>query len=265
MARMLVIAAHPDDEGFASGYIAKRVSEGDEVYILCTTRGEGGEVGDPPVGPKERLGEVREVEMRTAGAALGVKEVRFLDFVDPHMEIDGVASPIDATMDEFAGAIREHLAELRPDAVLTHGTNGEYGHPQHIFTHRAVWVALADLAPWQPRELITWQAWFPDAEVTRSLNPDDPATEVIDIKPWLDAKVAGLEAHRSQHAMFLRNSGRPSVREFVWATESVRFWPSDAPIQAAREWAVTGRPGRPEPKDMSRREPAPSAGSSGTP
>src|SRR5215207_5775077 len=104
MARLLVIAAHPDDEGFAGGYIAKRAAEGDEVYILCTTRGEGGEVGDPPVGPKEQLGAFRVGEMERAGAALGAREVRFLDFEDPHMEIDGTAMPIDATLDEFSDA-----------------------------------------------------------------------------------------------------------------------------------------------------------------
>ena len=254
MARLLVIAAHPDDELFAGGYIAKRAAEGDEVILLCTTRGEGGEVGDPPVGPKERLGEIREVEMRNAAAALGAREVIFLDFVDPPMEIDGIAQPIDATLEEFAEALRGQIDRLRPDAILTHGTNGEYGHPQHIFTHLAVWTALAKLAPWQPRELITWCATFPEAKDQRLLNQDDPADLILDVTPWLEAKIAGYEAHITQHAMFIRNSGKATVREIIRRIESLRFWPPDAPIVQAAQWAEAGHPERPQPKDMARPE-----------
>ncbi len=39
MQRVLAIAAHPDDELFGGGYLAKLVSEGHELYLLCTTRG----------------------------------------------------------------------------------------------------------------------------------------------------------------------------------------------------------------------------------
>lgn len=259
MAKLLVIAAHPDDELFAGGYIAQRAAEGDEVSILCTTRGEGGEVGDLGLVSKEQLGAVREGEMRRAGAALGAREVFFLDFVDPHMEIDGLAQPIDATLEEFTAAIRAYLQRLQPDAILTHGSNGEYGHPQHIYTHRAVWAALAELAPWQPRELLTWCASYPDPpeREKRLLNQDDPADLVLDITPWLDTKVAGYQEHVTQHAMFRRNSGIGELRDMVRRTESLRRWPTDAPIVEAGRWAETGRPGRPAPKDMSRRPPTP--------
>ena len=66
---VLMIAAHPDDEIFGAGYLAQRVDQGNDLYMLCTTRGEGGEVGEPPVGPKSRLGEFREIEMRNAARA----------------------------------------------------------------------------------------------------------------------------------------------------------------------------------------------------
>src|SRR5947207_11818649 len=86
--RVLAVSAHPDDDTlFAGGTLAKYASEGHRVYTLCTTRGEGGEVGDPPVGPKEQLGVLREAEARCAARALGEADIFFLDFVDPHMEI----------------------------------------------------------------------------------------------------------------------------------------------------------------------------------
>src|SRR5438093_9213790 len=94
---VLAVSAHPDDDTlFAGGTLAKYAAEGYDVYTLDTTRGEGGEVGEPPVGPKEQLGVLREAEARCAARALGEKDIFFLDFVDPHMEIDGIALPIEA-------------------------------------------------------------------------------------------------------------------------------------------------------------------------
>ena len=137
-------------------------------------------VGDPPVGPPERLGELREAEERCAAAALGERDVFFLDYIDPNMEIDGEACPIDASLDEFTAAIQTYLERLRPAIVITHGSDGEYGHPQHRFTHQAVREAIRALAPWQPTELVTWMAHVPGsttiASRTRATRPRSRST-----------------------------------------------------------------------------------------
>jgi len=90
MASILVISAHPDDETlFAGGTLAKFANQGHDVTILETTRGEGGEVGDPPLTTRENLGAWREQEARNAAKALGVRNIFFLPYVDPFMEING--------------------------------------------------------------------------------------------------------------------------------------------------------------------------------
>jgi N-acetylglucosamine malate deacetylase 2 len=226
VSRILSIAAHPDDELFGGGYLAKLAAEGNELFMLCTTRGEGGEVGDPPVGPKERLGEYREREMQAAARALGAREVEFLDFVDPWMEIDGEAKPIDASPTEFRHAILAHLERVRPDIVVTHGSNGEYGHPQHIYTHQTVRAALASLEGQRPRELLTWCARSPATEADKVTNRDDPADFEIDISPWFAIKLAAARAHRSQHAMFTRNNRVDDIAEALRRREAFRRWPA---------------------------------------
>src|SRR4051794_29890295 len=140
---LLAVSAHPDDDTlFAGGTLARYASEGYDVFTLCTTRGEGGEVGEPPVSSKEQLGQYREAEARCAAQALGERDIFFLDYVDPHMEIDGIPLPIDANLEQFSSAIAAYLVRLRPEIVITHGTDGEYGHPQHRFTHQAVRAAI---------------------------------------------------------------------------------------------------------------------------
>jgi LmbE family N-acetylglucosaminyl deacetylase len=217
---VLAVSAHPDDDTlFAGGTLASYASAGFAVYTLCTNRGEGGEVGEPPVGPKEQLGSFREAEARCAARALGERDIFFLDYRDPPMEIDGIALPIDATIDEFSAAIAAYLQRLRPTIVLTHGSDGEYGHPQHRFTHHAVRSAIRSLGPWRPAEFITWMARTDDNAEERLTNTSDPATVSLDVSPWYEQKVAAAMCHRSQHAMFLRNSKKPTVRDTVRRVE----------------------------------------------
>jgi LmbE family N-acetylglucosaminyl deacetylase len=223
MATILVIAAHPDDETMlAGGTLAMYAEQGDTVYILATTRGEGGEAGEPPLVARERLGEVREAELRCAATALGAREVFFLSYVDPYMEVGGTPLHIDAPLHEFAAAIGVYMRQLRPAIILTHGSSGEYGHPQHIYTYRATRLALAGSG--LTAELWSWAAWHDNPEIERLLNRFDRADVVRDITPWLDAKVAAALCHRTQHAMFLRNSGARAVPDMILRVESFRRW-----------------------------------------
>jgi LmbE family N-acetylglucosaminyl deacetylase len=125
MASILAISAHPDDETlFAGGTLAMYAEKGHRVFILETTRGQGGEVGEPPLTTRENLAAFREQEVRRAAQALGAEDIFFLPYVDPYMEINGIARRIDASLTDFAGAITEHIKRLQPDMVITHGSNG---------------------------------------------------------------------------------------------------------------------------------------------
>ena len=228
MATILAISAHPDDETlFSGGTLAMYAQKGNDVYILETTRGEGGEVGEPPLTARENLAAFREQEARRAALKLGVRDIFFLPYIDPYMEINGIARRIEISMEEFSEAIKAHIKQIGPDLVITHGSNGEYGHPQHIYTHRATRLALGNGRP--HTALMTWSAWHAPAERERVLNKDDQADIINDISPWHDIKVAAALCHKTQHAMFLRNSGAPSVADMVWKTETFHIWQGPIP------------------------------------
>jgi LmbE family N-acetylglucosaminyl deacetylase len=228
MASILAISAHPDDETlFAGGTLAMYAEKGHRVFILETTRGQGGEVGEPPLTTRENLAAFREQEVRRAAQALGAEDIFFLPYVDPYMEINGIARRIDASLTDFAGAITEHIKRLQPDMVITHGSNGEYGHPQHIFTHQATRMALFNGHP--GIAFLSWCAWYEPSERERILNKDDHANIINDITLWHTKKVRAALCHRTQHAMFLRNSGARSVPEMVWKTETFHIWQGPLP------------------------------------
>ena len=223
MATILVVSAHPDDETlFSGGTLAMYAQKGHDIFILETTRGEGGEVGEPPLTTRENLAAFREQEVRQAAGILGARDIFFLPYIDPFMEINGIARRIDAPLADFAAAIETYVQKIDPDLVITHGSNGEYGHPQHIYTHRATRLALNSGRP--STALMSWSAWHAPSERERILNKDDHADIISDIRPCHDIKVAAALCHKTQHAMFLRNSGAPSIADMVWKTEAFHIW-----------------------------------------
>lgn len=209
--------AHPDDETVLAGGIVKLLTQhGIDVHLVIATRGEGGELGEPPIATRETLAAIREGELHCAVNALGAR-VTILDYIDPTVGEDDVLRPFECEFDTLA---KRFLALARgADVVLTHGGDGEYGHPAHKLVHRAVLTAIPQR---QPRTLIyTVAADVPEIE-DHLWNKSEPAHLALDIRPWGDAKLAAMECHTSQHALFKRRRQLERVRDALRTVESVR-------------------------------------------
>lgn len=220
---ILCVAAHPDDESvFAGGTLALLARRGAEVRLVCCTRGEGGEAGEPPLCGRAELGAVRAGELRCAADALGCAGVDFLPFRDPDVGPENALYAFAESAEEVAAALGGILAARRPDVLITHGSNGEYGHPGHLLAHRAaLQAALAAGVP----AVYTFGADFPGHPRKRSANKDDPADLVVDITSAFEQKLAALECHRTQAALFVRRpsaeAGHPvPLRDAVLRVES---------------------------------------------
>src|SRR2546421_12963824 len=86
---LLAVQPHPDDESIGmGGTLARYSAEGVRTTLVTATRGEGGEILDKDLDPKEaapRLATIREAELRAAGQILGVHELVFLGYEDSGM------------------------------------------------------------------------------------------------------------------------------------------------------------------------------------
>lgn len=202
--KILTIFAHPDDETmFAGGTLALLARSGAETHYLCATRGEGGELGEPPVCSRIEIGTYRERELACAIQALGGGKLSFLGFRDPLIGDDQELYPYTKDLDDLVGCIRRHIQSVAPQAIITHGTNGEYGHPGHTLTHKAVYQAVQSLGEAAPL-LYTFCANFPNHPRPRHANPDNPAHIILDVSPAMAYKTQAAYCHRSQHALFVR-------------------------------------------------------------
>ncbi len=165
---LMAVLAHPDDESFGmGGTLAKYARHGVDVYLVCATRGEVGEMEEKYLqgyaGPAER----REAELRCAANKLGIKEVIFLDYRDSGMagSIHNIhpQSLFSAPLDEVAVKVAKLIRGIKPQVLLTFDPIGGYRHPDHIKIHEATVAAYSlagstegmedGLAPFQPAKL----------------------------------------------------------------------------------------------------------------
>jgi LmbE family N-acetylglucosaminyl deacetylase len=233
----------------AGGILSMLAKGGFSVHYLCATRGEGGEVGEPAVCTREQLGEVREQELVYAVQALGGRSLTFLGYRDPPIgpndELHAYTNNLTMLAGQVAASIRQH----DPVAIITHGSNGEYGHPAHILTYTAARIAAESLGTSAPL-LYSVMADFPDHPRQRLANQADPAHLVVDITPGLAQKEKAALCHRTQHALFVRRRsqelGHPvSVPEALMRVESLhrhlpatQGTPDDPVAHALAEWVM---------------------------
>jgi LmbE family N-acetylglucosaminyl deacetylase len=178
---LVLIGAHPDDETFASGTIAKYVDRGHRATIVHATRGGKGhwEI------PTDELRKIRTREMTKAAEILGAN-VMFLDFEDANVPQG------DVLRKALAGVYRK----LRPDIVLSF-------HPLvKRDDHRRVGEAASDacLKASLPLHVTDLPAHRPEPDIYffgTPMSGQEPGT-YIDVTDYMDIKVESFRQHASQ-------------------------------------------------------------------
>ena len=241
---ILAFFAHPDDETMLfGGTLALLAQLGHKVHYLSATRGEGGEAGEPPLCTREELGGVREQELVCAVKALGGASLTFLGYVDPTVGPDDTLYPYADNLTMLAGQVVLSIKQFQPTALITHGVQGEYGHPAHVLTHQAARLAVESLRQegyLNSPALYTGQANWAEHPRPRLANKEVPAHLVIDVSAAKERKLQATLCHRTQHALFVRRpsqeAGRAlTVPEIVLTIESLhRVLP---PVNSAADLA----------------------------
>jgi LmbE family N-acetylglucosaminyl deacetylase len=195
-ARVLAIAAHPDDLDFgAAGSTAALVAAGTEVTYLLCTRGDQGGFDDTP---REQMPLLREKEQRDAAAAVGVHDVRFLDGFR-----DGWLEPTPDLVEAIVRVIRQ----VRPERVLVSSPERNWerigaSHPDHLATGEATVRAIYPAArnPFAFEHLLSDEGLQPWSVSSLWLMADPKPDTYVDITATFALKVAALRAHVSQTA-----------------------------------------------------------------
>ncbi|MFI0257664.1 PIG-L deacetylase family protein [Streptomyces sp. NPDC017056] len=247
---LLAVFAHPDDESLsAGGVLARHAAAGARTAVVTATWAED---------------TARAAELAEALAILGAGEPRMLGYADARVpwSAPGRARLCDAPLDEAVGRLVAHIRETRPEVVVTHDAYGGLtGHPDHVHTHRVTMLAVQAAGleklypeagePWQPRAL--YLATHPDSAVPRLRDvldadaplysvPDALVTATVDVRPWLEQKIAAILAHRSEAA----RGALPGVLDGLAPDAGARLFGTEWYIRHAPVTAATAATARTE-------------------
>lgn len=203
-ADILVVVAHPDDEGAVTPYLARAIY--DLHKRVAVVYGTHGGSGANNYGREHAAGltDIREMEARESCARMGIKNVWFLDGKDTASQ-----NVLNSLANWGHGANLEKLVELvrltRPDVIITslpgvfigenHGDHQAAGvlsteafdlagnpvvFPSQLAgasTHREIY--LENLQPWQVKKIY----YFPDANDEKQFSGTGPAYSIKEVSP----------------------------------------------------------------------------------
>lgn len=203
--KIIFAFAHPDDETFSSGGTIARLSqEGHEVKLITATYGEAGQVGDPPITTKDKLGEVRKKEQACAAKILGIKEIFFLNLRDGGLR--------EISEENFVNLVLPILEKEKPDMVVTFDKTGGSNHPDHIAMSEAVTKAYFGYQKNNKKHTSLYHTAIPRSYILKYRGtdteykafgqiqgtPDEDITTIVDISDTFDLKIQAFKCHLSQ-------------------------------------------------------------------
>jgi LmbE family N-acetylglucosaminyl deacetylase len=203
-ADILLVVAHPDDEGGATPYLARAIyDEHKRVAVVFTTRGgSGGNDYSREHGPA--LADIREQEARQACVAMGITNVWFLDGKDTASQ-----NVLNSLANWGHGANLEALVRIvrltRPEVIISwlpgvfigenHGDHQASGvlateafdlagdpvafAAQVAGASKRLEPYLENLTPWQPKKIY----FFSDASDDKQFVGKGPAYSIREVSP----------------------------------------------------------------------------------
>lgn len=181
--KILVVAAHPDDEVLGcGGVIARHVAMGHDVHTVFMSNGVSSRTNASATDIEHRL-----KALKKAQCILGISSTVCFDFPDNQMD----AVPLLAIVQKL-----EHTIEIiKPLIVYTHH-HGDLN-IDHRLTHQAVMTACRPVPGSSVREIYSFEI-VSSTEWATSYSTLFMPNVFVDITDHLKVKLAALEAYSSE-------------------------------------------------------------------
>lgn len=196
--KVLVIAAHPDDEVLGmGGTITKYVKNGHELKIIIMATGivsrrssgytnsTNYQTNKKTMEKMERQVSALQKDAIKAAKIMGVKNIEFMDF--PDNEMDKVSNL------EITKKIESSITGFRPDVIFTHSQNDI--NVDHRMLYDATITATRPHSKYQVKEVISFEVpssteWYFPAKFSPNM--------FIDISKELATKIRALSAYKTE-------------------------------------------------------------------
>ncbi len=198
VAKILVVAPHPDDDVIGcGGSIIRHVRRGNTVGVVYITSGDMGGLDRR----EAEMGAIREAEATKAAKLMGIKDRHFFRKTDGNLT---------CTREDIAEATKL-IRDYRPDVVyLPHAYDGHRDHrlTHELITEACLWAARPQLAE------CGRQLWLVGTLLCYEVGTPLPVVNYTeDISDVIDLKIAAMQLHESQavnleYAEAVRNLNR---------------------------------------------------------
>ena len=186
MKRILIVAAHPDDEVLGCGAtIARLTNEGNEVYTLILGEGITSRYGQRDI--KKRRKEISSLKKQiyAANNILGVKKIFVYNLPDNRFDT--------VPLLDIIKKIEKIKVKIKPDIIYTHSE--EDLNIDHRITYNAVMTACRPVAGNSVKEIYSFEIpSSTDWGCGKQFVPD----KYINIAQTFDRKIKALQVYKGE-------------------------------------------------------------------
>jgi LmbE family N-acetylglucosaminyl deacetylase len=209
--RVLVIAAHPDDEILGCGATAARlVREGHDVHFAILGEGVTSRHADRVDADAGQLAALHR-QAHAAALKLGVKNVVTHNFPDNRLDTIPLL--------EVVKVVEDLVDRLKPEVIYTH--HGGDLNVDHGVIHRAVLTATRPVAGQPVREIYAFEVPSSTEWAFQRLEPAFRPNVFVDVTSTLDAKIAAMECYESEARRFPHPRSPEALRAIAMRWGSV--------------------------------------------
>jgi LmbE family N-acetylglucosaminyl deacetylase len=220
---ILAIFAHPDDESTVSPVLAKYAAAGASVYIAVATDGRYGFTAHFGMRDPDSLATVRAAELNCLASTLGINKPIVMGLHDQMHMKEGMDS-LGSQLGKMRNRIVMLFDELKPDLVITWGSSGLTGHPDHRSVSDVVTEVFAMKRWTKPANLYY-------TEVPTGSIPSGGFYAATVDSSYLNVRVAVTQAemqkartawdcHKSQYT----KEGIDELQKLFWNTKNGNFY-----------------------------------------
>lgn len=209
--KVLIIAAHPDDEVLGCGGTTVRLAkEGHDIYIAIMGEGITSRF------PKKEKTNVDLIEKlhkssRQASKLLGAKDIFFYNLPDNKFDTIPLL--------EIVKKIENLIKKIVPKTIYTHHI-GDLN-IDHQMVHRSVLTATRPTIDQKVQEIYTFEVPSSTEWAFQQINPVFQPNTFVDISETLEIKLKALSSYQSEIREFPHPRSPEAIRSIAWRWGSV--------------------------------------------
>ena len=209
--KILVIAAHPDDEVLGCGATAARlVVEGHEVHFAILGEGLTSRHADRSAADAAKLSALHQ-QAHAAATKLGVRSVTLRKLPDNRLDT--------VPLLEVVKIVEELVDGLQPEVIYTH--HGGDLNVDHGVIHRAVLTATRPVAGQPVQQIYAFEVPSSTEWAFQRLEPVFRPNVFVDVTRTLEAKIAAMECYESEARKFPHPRSPEALRAIAMRWGSV--------------------------------------------